>query len=71
MKIKSGRLQQIIKEELNAVLKEMYNPENDDIYMIAAELSRSPTGALKTNSIQLGRSQMCSKIWAAATHNIA
>jgi hypothetical protein len=31
MKIKSGRLQQIIKEELNAVLKEMYNPENDDI----------------------------------------
>ena len=39
MKIKSGRLQQIIKEELNAVLKEMYNPENDDIYMIAADLS--------------------------------
>ena len=39
MKIKRGRLQQIIKEELSRVLKEMYNPENDDIYMIAADLS--------------------------------
>ena len=39
MKIKRGRLQQIIKEELNAVLKEMYNPENDGIFMIAADLS--------------------------------
>jgi hypothetical protein len=39
MKIKRGRLQQIIQEELNAALKEMYNPENDDIYMITADLS--------------------------------
>jgi len=39
MKIKKGRLQQIIREELSRVLKEMYNPENDGIYMIAADLS--------------------------------
>ena len=39
MKIKRGRLQQIIQEELSRVLKEMYNPENDSIFMIAADLS--------------------------------
>ena len=37
MKITKGRLRQIIKEELNAVLKEMYNPDYDKVFMVVAE----------------------------------
>ena len=33
MKIKRGRLQQIIKEELSRVLKEEYNPDFDEVFM--------------------------------------
>lgn len=37
MKIKSGRLQQIIKEELSRVLKEEYNPDYDKVFMVVAQ----------------------------------
>ena len=37
MKITKGRLRQIIKEELNAVLKEMYNPDYDKVFMVVGE----------------------------------
>ena len=36
MKIKRGRLQQIIQEELKRVLKEEYNPDYDKVFMVVA-----------------------------------
>ena len=37
MKIKRGRLQQIIQEELKRVLKEEYNPDYDKVFMVVAQ----------------------------------
>ena len=37
MKIKRGRLQQIIQEELSRVLKEEYNPDYDKVFMVVAQ----------------------------------
>ena len=43
MKIKRGRLQQIIQEELKRVLKEEYNPDYDKVFMV---VSYDPSGEL-------------------------
>ena len=39
MKITKSRLQQIIKEELSRVLKEEYNPDFDEVFMVITALS--------------------------------
>ena len=39
MKITKGRLQQIIQEELSRVLKEQYNPDFDEVFMVITALS--------------------------------
>ena len=39
MKITKGRLQQIIQEELSSVLKEQYNPDFDEVFMVITALS--------------------------------